>query len=134
VLAASFLAAHGAEFVVIGGCALRMYGRDHVPADLDVVPEPSLLNLRRLFDALSTLGTVGGEWRPGDHALETRDVMTKITPIGSIDVLLARGREGYVSLAYGALSMPVSGHGVRVAAIDEVERLRVRFGKVAVGG
>lgn len=87
LLAAAFLAARS-EFVVVGGCALRLHGLDHCPADLDIVPEPSLCNLRRLFDGLSALGTVGQEWQPTDYALMTRDILSRTTPVGLVDVLL----------------------------------------------
>jgi hypothetical protein len=110
VLVAAFLAARGAELVVVGGCALRLHGHDHVPADLDVVPEPT------------------------DHALATRDVVTRVTPVGSVDVLLRRGRDDYAALEGDATSMSVSGHAVRVAAINDVLRLRARFGKEPLCG
>jgi len=134
LLAASFLAARGAEFVVVGGCALRLHGLDHQPSDLDVVPEPSLENLRRLFDALSELGTVGREWRPTDHALMTREILTRRSPVGSVDVLLLRGREDYASLTRKEMSISLRGRAVRVAAIGDVVHMRARFGKVPVGG
>jgi hypothetical protein len=62
----------------------------------------------------------------------TRDVVTRTTPIGLVDVLLLRGREEHASLARDAMPMSVKRHAVRVAAIDDVLRLRARFGKVPV--
>jgi hypothetical protein len=129
--AAAFLAAR-AEFVVVGGCALRLHGRDRIPPDLDLVPEPSPANLRRLFDGLTALGTVGQVWRPNDHALATRDIMSRTTPVGVIDVLLEHGREEYAAFERRALTVPVNGREVRVAAVDDVLELRARFGKVVV--
>jgi hypothetical protein len=131
-LVAAFLSARRAEFVVVGGCALRLHGVDHVPADLDVTPEPSLANLRRLFDALAQLGTVGRVWPPTDHALATRDILTRTTPVGSVDVMLVTGRREYASLERAAHSIDVHQHPVRVAAIDDTLRLRARFGKPLV--
>jgi hypothetical protein len=131
-VAAAFLAARGADFVVVGGCALRSHGFDHVPADLDVVPEPSLNNLRTLFDAIAALGTVRPTRVSTDHALTTRDVLTRTTPIGSIDVMLVTGRDEYGSLERAATSVAVNGRAVRVAALDDVLRLRARFGKPPV--
>jgi hypothetical protein len=132
--AAGFLAARGARFVVVGGCALVVHGCDHVPSDLDLVPEPSAANLARLFRALDALGIVGRGWRPTEHALATRDIVTRRTPVGRVDVLLGRGREEYPALARTSESVPVGRHAVRVAALDDVLRLRARFGKVEVGG
>ena len=132
VLAAGFLAARAAEFVVVGGCALLLHGWDHEPADLDVVPAPSPANLQRLFDALDELGTVGPIWRPTAHALGTRDIVTRVTPIGKVDVLLGGGRTEHTALAAAATSMRVGRRSVRVAPIDDVLRRRVRFGTVRV--
>jgi hypothetical protein len=134
IAAAAFLAARGPEFVVVGGCALRLLGRDHEPSDLDLVPEPSAPNLRRLFDALDALGTVGRVWRPNDHALATRDIVTRVTPVGRVDVLLRGGREEHAALRRTAVSIPVGRRALAVAPLDCVLAWRVRFGKVAVGG
>ncbi len=130
---AAFLAARGAEFVVVGGCALLLHGRDHVPGDLDLVPEPSAANLGRLFDALDALGSVGRVGRPTDHVLATRDIVTRVTPVGAVDVLLRRGRADHTALARTAVSIPVGRHAVRVASIADVVRLRLRFGKDMAG-
>ena len=131
-LAAAFLAARGARFVVIGGCALRLHGYRHVPADLDVVPEPSAANVRALFEALCELGTVGRARPPSDRAVATRDIVTHTSPIGSVDVLLARGREEHATLEARASSITVPGRSVPVASLDDVLRLRARFGKAPV--
>jgi hypothetical protein len=113
---ASYLAGKGVEFVVVGGCAQWLRGEDHRPADLDLVPEPSPRNLRTLFEALSALGTIGTEWRPTDHALATRDVVTRVTPVGSIDVLLRAGRDDYASLAGRATKTTIENTLIMVAA------------------
>jgi len=131
-LVAAFLAAHGAEFVVVGGCALRLHGYDHVPADLDVVPEPSLTNLRRLIDAVDALGTIGRKPRLNDHALPKRDIVTHTTPVGSIDLMLVTGRNEYAALEHDSTWISVNRHAIRVAAIADVLRFRVAFGKPPV--
>ena len=127
-LAAASFAARGAVFVVVGGCALRLHGCDNVPNDLDVVPEPSLANVRRLLDAIAALGSVGPAKRLSDHALTTGDIVTKTTPVGSVDAMLATGRKEYAALERGATSIIVRSHEVRVAAVDDVRRLRAHFG------
>ena len=131
VLAAAFLARRS-EFVVVGGCALMLHGQNHLPPDLDLVPEPSLVNLRRLFDGLSALGTIGRRRPPTDHALLTGDLLSRTTSVGMIDLLLARGREEYAGLESRAMSIPARGREVRVATVDDVLEMRVRFGKVAI--
>jgi hypothetical protein len=131
VLAAAFLARR-CDFVVVGGCALMLHGHDHAPADLDLVPEPSPANLDRLFEGLSALGTVGRAVRPNDHALATGEIVSRATPVGNVDVMLARGREEYGAFSKRALTIPVNGRDVRVAAADDVLELRARFGKLVV--
>ena len=131
-LAAAFFAARGCEFVVVGGCALRLHGCDHVPGDLDVVPEPSPANVRRLLDAVASLGSVGRARRPSDHALTTYDTVTRRTPVGAVDVMLATGRNEFAALDRAATAISVRGHEVRVAAIEDVLRLRAHFGKPPV--
>jgi hypothetical protein len=134
VLVAGFLAARGVQFVVVGGVALWLHGREHVPSDLDVVPVPSRSNLRGLFDVLDALGEVGPAWRPTDHALATRDLLTRVTPVGSVDVLLRTARNEHAILARSAVSIPVNGNDICVGAVDDVLRLRARYGKGPVGG
>ena len=46
---------HGVEFVVIGGFALAAHSVARATKDLDIVPEPSAANLRRLLAALTDL-------------------------------------------------------------------------------
>lgn len=46
---------HGVEFVVIGGFSLAAHSVARATKDLDVVPEPSSANLRRLLSALEDL-------------------------------------------------------------------------------
>ena len=128
LLAAAFVAAHGVDVVVVGGCALRLHGHDHDPADLDLVPAPGLENLHRLLDALDLLGNVSRAPRPSDHALATASILTRTTPIGSIDVLLQRGRDEYDTLARAGGDVDVRGHPTRVASLADVLRLREQFG------
>lgn len=51
----SALHRHGVEFVVIGGFSLAAHSVARATKDLDVVPEPSRANLRRLLAALDEL-------------------------------------------------------------------------------
>ena len=113
-LIASYLAGEAVELVVVGGCARWLHGHDHAPADLDIVPEPSAANLRRLFDAFDALGRIDARYRPPAHVLATRSIVTRVTPIGSVDVLLRAGRADYASLATSAETMIVNGAPILV--------------------
>lgn len=49
------LSDHGVRFVVIGGFAVGVHGYPRATRDLDVVPEPTVENMKRLADAIATL-------------------------------------------------------------------------------
>jgi hypothetical protein len=134
VLAAAFLTATGTRFVVVGGCSLLLHGVDHHPPDLDLVPDATPENLSLLFDGLDALGTVGSARWPNARMLTSTDLVTRTTPIGPIDVLLLTGRNEFAALDRRATTMAVDGHPVRVAALDDVVRLRQQFGKDPVNG
>lgn len=46
---------HGVDYVLIGGVAARLHGSPILTEDLDVTPERSRDNLRRLAEALAEL-------------------------------------------------------------------------------
>lgn len=60
---------HDVEFVVIGGFALAAHGYVRGTKDLDIVPDPSRGNLRRLLGALESLDAeplAVGDFEPGE--------------------------------------------------------------------
>jgi hypothetical protein len=59
----SLLLDHNVQFIVIGGFSLSVHGIVRATKEVDVVPEPSRANLRRLGRALSDLDA---EVLPGD--------------------------------------------------------------------
>jgi hypothetical protein len=52
----SALKDHGVEFVIIGGFSLAAHGVVRATKDVDIVPEPSPANLKRLARALRSMG------------------------------------------------------------------------------
>jgi hypothetical protein len=56
------LAEHEVDYLVIGGIAVRVHGYPRTTQDVDVIPDPSRANLRRLAAALRAL-----EARPIDE-------------------------------------------------------------------
>jgi hypothetical protein len=52
----STLKDHRVEFVIIGGFSLAAHGVVRATKDVDIVPEPSPANLKRLARALSSMG------------------------------------------------------------------------------
>ena len=66
------LAEHGVEYVIVGSGAALLRGVDVTPGDLDIVPELSVPNLRRLATALAALDAHPdpdgpfGDWTRGE--------------------------------------------------------------------
>ena len=105
---------HGVEFIVIGGFSLAAHGYVRGTKDLDIVPEPSPGNLRRLMAALTALDAEPlalGDFRAaeflelslenlalgGNWLLRTRygrlDVMQSVEGMHSYDQLRERAFE-----------------------------------------
>jgi hypothetical protein len=124
-LAAAALAACDVQFVVIGSCALVLHGLADDCADLDIVADAEPENLRRLGAALDALGAVP---RTNAKRLSTQSTTTVDSPYGRIDILVGRASAEYIALASTAASVVVAGVDVRVAAVDDVRRLRTRYG------
>lgn len=60
---------HEVEFIVIGGFSLAAHGYVRGTKDLDIVPEPSRANLRRLLGALESLDAeplAAGDFEAGE--------------------------------------------------------------------
>lgn len=51
-------AAHGVDYVVVGGIAVQVHGHRRTTRDLDLIPAPAAENLARLAAALTSLGAV----------------------------------------------------------------------------
>jgi hypothetical protein len=103
------------DFVVIGGLAVAFHGYTRATKDVDIVPKPDPVNLRRLFEALHSLDAEPieiGDFRPeelpmafapealdegGNWALRTRagrvDVLQWVAGVRGFDHLRARAVE-----------------------------------------
>ena len=90
------LAEHDVEYLIVGGVAGRLQGAATTTQDIDIMPEPSPENLRRLAAALSGLET---RKKTGATAFEpheevdpmefrTADISSFATRYGEIDVLM----------------------------------------------
>lgn len=123
-IAAALLAAYGVDFVVVGGCALLLLGLAPDCRDLDIVPDPAPGNTSRLCDALRELSTSRS---PGLKALSTQWLASADGPYGRIDVMAGRGRVEYDELASRSSVCRVEGVDVRVAAVDDVLRLKALY-------
>lgn len=108
---------HDVAFVVIGGFALSAHGVVRGTKDVDIVPDPSPANLRRLGDALSAIDAqvdlkdldpdeLG--IKPDGEGLAAGGNWVLTTRFGLLDVLqTVAGVSGYEALRDGAVAVPV---------------------------
>ncbi len=136
------LEAAGVRFVLIGGMAAVLYGDVGVTIDLDVVPERSPDNLRRLAGALGELSarirTDGvAEGLPFDcsaeflGSLSPDAILNLTTAAGDLDLtFVPSGTRGYPDLKRQAVVVEV-GEGVSatVAALADVIRSKEAAGR-----
>lgn len=119
------LGRHRVEFVVIGGFALAFHGVVRATKDVDIVPEPSVENLARLWEALAELEARPGELAGGGNwILDTR--------LGRIDVMQwVKGIDSYADLRAAAAEQDVPEIGFRliVAGFDDLVTMKEEAGR-----
>jgi hypothetical protein len=124
------LAEHRVEYVVIGGLAVQAHGHPRTTQDIDLVPEPSRVNLERLIRALSSLGarSVGALW-PEPVRLPATGVLELDTDAGGVDVHLAPpGAAPYDRLRARALELQLE-VAVPVAGLDDLISMKRASGR-----
>lgn len=142
----STLAAHGVNYVLIGGVANRLRGAERATQDLDLVATRDLDNLERVAAALRELGAflrihgvddetarafpiqLDGRWLA---AIETS---TWRTDAGDLDVLSFLEDSNGTPVPYAELSRrsgeaTIGGVIVRVAALDDIIAAKTRAGR-----
>jgi hypothetical protein len=120
------LARHGVDYVVIGGVAAQVHGHRRTTMDLDLTPDPSPENLRRLSAALTEL-----EARPRDAgAKEEAEIL--VTRHGQIHVLKEpKGARGFDQMRERALVVDLDGNEVAIVALDDLIRMKRAAGRPA---
>jgi hypothetical protein len=87
----------GVEYLIVGGVGARLQGAATTTQDVDIMPEPSPENLRRLAQALSDDSTEKKEPDATEYRahpivdpmeFRTQDVCSLRTRFGVIDVLM----------------------------------------------
>jgi predicted nucleotidyltransferase len=116
------------EFVVVGGVAVQAHGYLRATGDLDVVPEPTLLNLRRLSEALAGLDV-----RADPHTLQAAPQVRLATRHGRLDILnlehLVGAPSTFEALRQRALVVDLDGFAVPVAGLDDLVRMKRAAGR-----
>ena len=124
------LAAHHVEYVVIGGLAVQAHGHPRTTQDLDLMPEPTPENRRRLLAALSELGarTVGAR-APAPVSIPETGVLELDTDAGGIDVHASPpGAAPYAELRSRALEIELD-VPVAVAGRDDLIAMKRASGR-----
>lgn len=128
----------GVEFVVVGGVAVQAHGYLRATADLDVVPNPTLLNLSRLGEALSDLDA-----RPRRATLPvdvTDPQLLKRVPLaplttryGRLDLLniahVSGAPRSFEELLGRALTVNLDGLAVSIVGLDDLLRMKRAAGR-----
>lgn len=129
---------HGVRFVLFGGFAAVIHGSPYVTVDVDVVPERTQDNLRRLSDALRKLHarvwTAGEpEGIPFGHdatSLAGSNVWSFLTDHGRLDLtFVPSGTAGYDDLRRDAVHLTILGVEVDVASLADVVRSKEAAGR-----
>jgi predicted nucleotidyltransferase len=129
---------HGVRFVLIGGFAAVIHGSPYVTLDVDVVPERSEDNLRRLSEALRSMHARvwtadEPEGAPFGHdatSLAGTNVWNLVTDHGRLDItFVPSGTTGYEDLQRDAVHLTILGVEVDLASLADVVRSKEAAGR-----
>jgi hypothetical protein len=129
---------HEVAFLVIGGVAVGIHGYPRTTWDLDIIPEPSEANLRRLAAALESLQAKAADAQGRSLELDLSHPASLAvgnyflaTRAGALDLVngarpdLIRYRE----LERSAIPVRLLGHVVQVIGLDDLIRLKREAGR-----
>jgi predicted nucleotidyltransferase len=131
------LAAHGVDFVVVGGLAVQAHGYVRLTQDLDIIVRPDLLNLTRLSEAFVDLEAelrTGGTLRLGDpNQLSRAPHIPVATRAGALDVIhvehIAGAPKSYDTLRDSAFVVTLAGLEVAFAGLSDLIRMKRAAGR-----
>lgn len=139
------LVEHRVDFIVVGGYAVAAHGFPRATKDIDICPDSSDENLRRLAAALSDLEAtpIGldefeGEFglEPDFEGLKLGGNWTLMTKHGRLDVMQIFSFEGsrdgdgtFGDLAPHAVERTFLGHRVRFCSYDDLLRMKRAAGR-----
>jgi hypothetical protein len=122
---------HQVRFVLIGGLAAVAHGSPFPTEDVDITPENSRGNLKRLSAALDDLDarirtetvTEGLAFTHNADFLAGSEILNLTTRYGDLDVsLIPSGTTGFADLIAGARPTPAFGLVVSIASLADVVR------------
>lgn len=126
---------HDVKWVLVGGMAVMLYGADYLTSDCDLATEKTEQNLKRLKAALEELGarpvraSDNGEFEL-DFSILMAPFMHLKTEAGPVDIINRLPNiESFQKLYDNALIVDVQGVQVRLAAIDDLIKLKTDTGR-----
>lgn len=130
------LAAHGVDFVVVGGIAMVGHGSARLTRDLDVCYATDPANLDALGSAMTELGARlrGVEedvpFVPDARTLRHTAILTLDTSDGRIDLLASpAGAPHYEQLRSRAERVTIDAVAVLIASLDDLESMKTAAGR-----
>ena len=132
------LDAHRVEYVVVGGYAAQLHGSSRATTDIDLTPDRSTTNLKRLAHALRDLDAgirvddleQGLPFDTSAEALAGMKTLNLRTPHGDIDLTFEPdGTGGYRDLIQSAENHAIGAVHVQVAALADVIRSKTAAGR-----
>ncbi|MEO7119287.1 MAG: hypothetical protein ABIZ34_09990 [Candidatus Limnocylindrales bacterium] len=131
------LVAHRVRFVVIGGVGAQLLGAPLLTYDLDICYARDAENLQAIAAALRSIDATlrgapaGLPFRLDAKTLANGDSFTFETSLGSFDILgTPSGTSGFDELDTAASWSDIEGGRVRVAALDDLIRMKRAAGRV----
>ncbi len=128
----------GVRYVLIGGFAAIAHGDVAPTFDVDVVPDRTLENLKRLAAALRSLDArIRTEGEPEElpfdftaKSLGTSTMWNLVTTAGAIDLAFEpSGTRGYADLRRDAFEIDLDGMTITVASLADVIRSKEAAGR-----
>jgi predicted nucleotidyltransferase len=130
------LAAHGVDYLVIGGVAAQVHGRRRTTKDLDVTPSPDPENFKRLAAALEALDAHPLELGPDAPipSAEQLRVAPVVPPLstrhGELHILNeVPGATAYAGMHTRSLETDLDGIAVRIVSVDDLIRMKQMTGR-----
>ncbi|HET7485073.1 MAG TPA: nucleotidyltransferase [Solirubrobacterales bacterium] len=121
------LVAADIRFVLVGGLAVNAWGYIRATRDVDIVPDPSPVNLERLDTLLAGIGgkvDVDGRLLDSNAIspfLRTGDRTLVITDLGRVDILQGLPQiPSFAALDAEATDVDMDGLAVRVCSLDHL--------------
>jgi hypothetical protein len=139
-----FLHERGIEHIVVGGFAVNAHGFNRVTKDLDIVPNPTEENLRRLAEALRDLNATildTGDFEPQELPAEPTSAadlamggnFCLATDLGRLDVMQwlsgVDTEDLYAEFNPGAVEGSLDGLPVRVCGLEHLRAMKRAAGR-----